>query len=55
MSIFRKIAEWSYTTNRTALDANALQKGGVPRYAKRTVKRIIHRKEIGVLRRLRLW
>lgn len=47
-----KLQRELYLASRTAGDVNALQRG---RLGKRLVKRVVHRKMIGLLRRGRLW
>lgn len=50
-----KLQRALYLASRDVGDANALQKGGVSRYATRRVKRVVHRKTIGLLKGWKLW
>lgn len=52
MSVLRRLQRDAYLISRTAGDLNAAQRG---RLGKRLVKRAIHRREIRVLRKIRLW
>lgn len=52
MSFWRTLSHVAYKVSKAAGDVNAAQRGRLPQ---RVVKRVIHRKEIGILRRLRLW
>lgn len=44
-----------YRASKAARIANAYERGGVPAVGRQYVRRVAHRREIGLLRRWRLW
>jgi Holliday junction resolvasome RuvABC ATP-dependent DNA helicase subunit len=53
MSFFRDLARASHKVSKYSGDAAALQSGGVPRLAKRVVRRVITRRAFGLFRNFR--
>lgn len=51
----RQLQRDLYKASRAVGDYNATKRGGAPALTRRLVKRSIHRREIGLLRRWRLW
>jgi hypothetical protein len=52
MSSLRSLQRALYLSSRAVGDVNAARNGRLPQ---RLIKRAIHRREIGLLRRWRLW
>jgi hypothetical protein len=55
MSALSRLSRDAYKVSKAARIANAYQRGGVPAVGKQYVRRVAHRKLIGLLRRGGLW